>query len=320
MDILTSVLRISQEETTFAKRGFCGDDTQIQQHLENIGWIFLQGYHAAIATDNLEALVAQLNTVEPDGRGFAFEGAAMGLALLDFLTPWKRDRLQNFLSGAGAAHIYMVYVGLGWCLARIPWGIERYLARLGHKPFPDPLLGWLAVDGYGFHAGYFQPRHYIDLQIIHQALSDDARHVFDQGLGRSLWFVHGADVDRIGTTIKTFHPSRQADLWSGVGLACTYAGGVNQQSLETLRILAGAYLPHLAQGAAFAAKARQRANNIVLHTEIACEVLCGMSVEAAATTTDIALEDLPINSHLPNYEVWRRRIQKQFTGLTVTAS
>jgi hypothetical protein len=320
MDILTSVLRISQEETTFAKRGFCGDDTQIQQHLENIGRIFLQGYHAAIATDDLEALTSQLTAVEVDKRGFAFEGAAMGLALLDFLTPWKRRRIQNFLSGAGAAHIYMVYVGLGWCLARIPWGLERYIARLGNSSFPDPLLGWLAIDGYGFHAGYFQHRRYIDLQIVPQALSDDAKQVFDQGLGRSLWFVHGADIHQIHITINRFHPSRQADLWSGVGLACTYAGGVNRQSLETLRILAGAYLPHLAQGAAFAAKARQRANNIVLHTEIACEVLCGMSVEAAATTTDVALEDLPIDSYLPKYEVWRRRIQKQFTGLTVTAS
>lgn len=319
MKILTSALRISEEETTFAKRGFCGGNTQTQQQLENIGRVFLQGYHAAIATDDLEALTSELTAVEVEQCGFAFEGAAMGLALLDFLTPWKRQRIHNFLSGAGAAHIYMVYVGLGWCLARIPWGVERYLAKLGNSSFPDPLLGWLAIDGYGFHAGYFQHRRYIDLQIVPQTLSDHAKHVFDQGLGRSLWFVNGADIHRIHITINRFHSSRRADLWSGIGLACTYAGGVNKQSLETLRTLAGEYLPYMAQGAAFAAKARLRADNVVEHTKIACEVLCEMSVEAAATTTDIALEDLPIDSHLPIYEVWRRRIQKQFAGF-VTAS
>jgi hypothetical protein len=327
---------ISTVETTFARRGFRGGEAKAQQRLEQIGRTFLRGYHAAItfgtaqgaiAHDNPEALVPQLNAVEAELRGFAFEGAAMGLALLDYLTPWKRNRVQLFLTGAGANHVYMVHVGVGWLLARIPFGIQQYLARLDRKAgiretnpkSLDPLLGWLAVDGYGFHEGYFHASRYVEWQVIPKGISDYARRVFDQGLGRSLWFVLGADVTRISVTLQGFHPMRRADLWSGLGLACAYAGGVDSAAIEALRTAAGSYLPQLAQGAAFAAKARQRAGNPAIHTEIACEVLCGMSAEAAAEITDIALENLPTDGVLPAYEVWRQRIQNQFAAEGVQA-
>ncbi len=305
---------ISLEEATFARRGFRGNNVEAQQRLEQIGYTFLHGYHAAaIKNDEPQALVTELNAVAPELRGFAFEGAAMGLALLDYLTPWNRNRVQVFLADAGAAHAYMVHVGVGWMLARMRQRIEPSLARL------NPLLGWLAVDGYGFHEGYFHASRYVDQQAIPRGISDYARRVFDQGLGRSLWFVNGADVNHIPVTIAAFCPSRQADLWSGVGLACAYAGGVERSSIDALRTAAKSYLPQLAQGAAFAAKARSRAGNPAVHTELACEVLCGMPAEAAAEITDMALNELPTNGVLPTYELWRQRIQNQFLAEGVKA-
>jgi hypothetical protein len=89
----------------------------------------------------------------------------MGLALLDYLTPWKRNRVQVFLADAGAAHAYMVHVGVGWMLARMRQRIEPSLARL------NPLLGWLAVDGYGFHEGYFHASRYVEQQAIPRGVS-----------------------------------------------------------------------------------------------------------------------------------------------------
>ncbi|HAX77580.1 MAG TPA: hypothetical protein DCY88_17520, partial [Cyanobacteria bacterium UBA11372] len=192
----------------------------------------------------------------------------------------------------------------------------------GNETYPksiERLLGWLAIDGYGFHQGYFHWLRYVEGQVMPSRLSDYAQRVFDQGLGRSLWFVDGADVARIQKTLRGFHPRRRADLWSGIGLACAYAGGVDRAAIEALRTGAGSYLPQLAQGAAFAAKARSRAGNPALHTEIACQVLCGMSALAAAEITDIALKDLPMDGALPAYEIWRQRIQNQFAAGGLTA-
>ena len=89
----------------------------------------------------------------------------MGLYLLDLLTPWNRGRLGGFLAGPGAEHAYMVHVGAGWALAQLRLRVDRALAHL------DPLLGWLAVDGYGFHQGYFRWPESVDRQWVPRSLA-----------------------------------------------------------------------------------------------------------------------------------------------------
>jgi len=136
--------------------------------------------------------------------------------------------------------------------------------------------------------------------------------VFDQGFGRSLWFVEGGNVEAIPQTISALPPKRHADLWSGVGLAATYAGGVSADELLVLRARAGAFAPQLAQGSAFAAKARQRAGNLIPYTDVATRALCGWPAPEAARLCDDTLENLPANASQPAFEIWRRRIQNQF--------
>jgi enediyne biosynthesis protein E3 len=302
-----SLLKIPVKETTFAVRGFQGKKGNKQQRLEQIGQVFLEGYHTALDNENPDELGILLNAIDPEFQGFAFEGAAMALGLLDFLTPWRRNRLQKFLESSGATHCYMAHVGAGWVLARLHRKVEPSLARL------DPLLGWLVVDGYGFHEGYFHWQQSVKEQKLPKRLTGYALRVFDQGLGRSLWFLDGADVERIPATIAAFPQQRWADLWSGVGLACAYAGGVDRLEIEHLWKAADSYRPCLSQGAAFAAKTRQRAGNPANHTELACQVLCGLGAERAAEITDLALENLPQDGMFPAYEIWRQRIQAKFS-------
>ena len=304
------LLGISPEETTFAKRGFRLGVPGAQEHLEGIGRTFVDGYHAALETPALEQLVPRLNAAPLGARGFAFEGAAMGLALLDRLTPWNRGRIAQFLNGAGGAHCYMVYVGLGWMLARMGGPIEPVLAKL------DPLLGWLAVDGLGFHEGFFHWQNYRDGQPAPRRLQGYARRVFDLGLGRCLWFIEGCDTQAIPPTIASFPEERRGDLWTGIGLAATYAGEAEPEQLRTFLTTAGPFHAHLAQGAAFAAKARQRAGNLTPYTDRACRILCGMTPIEAARITDDALENLPNHEADPGFEVWRRRIQERFLHAT----
>lgn len=305
------VFGISADETSFSRRGFHCGDRKTQRHLERVGQSFVRGYNAALASGDLDELTCTLDLVEPELRGFAYEGAAMALSLLDFFTPWK-NRLDGFLKGAGNNHAYMVYVGAGWTLARLPRQPGRFLATL------DPLLGYLAIDGYGFHEGYFHPQRSYDQKAIPKKISGYAGRVFDQGLGRSLWFVTCADVERAAAVIATFAPSRQADLWSGTGLACAYAGGASRKALERLRKAAAAFLPEVAQAVAFAAKARQRAGNPMSHTELACNVFCDLPASAAAALTDSALNASPVDSEAPLYEIWRQTIQSQFVKEAVT--
>jgi len=329
---------ISLRDTSFAQRGFRGGTLQTRARLEQVGAAFVHGYRAALeearASEVLTArLQGEFGGVRPapgggasDGRigsanpppseflGFTYEGAAMGLTLLDRLTPWNRHRVADFLNGPGDAHAYMVHVGAGWVLARVPGNVEKFIARF------DPLLRWLIVDGYGFHEAFFHWPQYLAGAPVPKRLQGYARRVFDQGFGRCLWFVEGAEVNRIARTIATFPSGRHGDLWSGVGLASVYAGEVSEAELRSLREAAGAFLPQLAQGAAFAAKARERAGNLTSYQDAACAILCGMNARKAAQATDDALENLPFNGPEPAYEIWRRRIQDRLRSAALVQS
>lgn len=300
---------ISFEEVTFARRGFNDGGRAARERLEHIGRSFLQGYHAALSDEGPEVLAVNLEAIDKESTGFAYEGAAMGLTLLDQLSLWKRGRLITFLNGVGSRHTYMIHVGVGWAIARVPW-----LRRNFHHAVADldPLLRWLAADGNGFSDFYFKFPHFLRNPERLNGLQGYTRHAYAQGVGRSLWFVTGAKAHLISKTISQLPEALHRDLWSGVGLACAMAGGSDRVEVELVRSLAGDYRSALAQGAAFAAKTRQQADNPAHHTETACQILCGLDADSAAQLTDATRRCLPDDGKVPAYEIWRQRIQSQF--------
>ena len=110
----------------FARRGFTCSNPDIQNRLENIGRVFLQGYSAALQErKDQSALADSLNQIMPEHRGFAYEGAAMALALLDGIG-LRRNAFLQFAAGAGKQHIFMLHVGAGWAYARTPLDTPSY--------------------------------------------------------------------------------------------------------------------------------------------------------------------------------------------------
>src|SRR5215472_14671626 len=153
--LLSSALRIDPREVEFSTRGFNCSRPELQQRLENAGSSFLYGYHAALEDDERK-LVQRLGEIAIEQQGFAYEGAAMALTLLDGLSPWKKSkRFSHFIAGVAEKQIYIVYAGAGWGFARLPWLRRRIESLI--EPF-HPVLSWLVIDGYGFHEGYFHWR------------------------------------------------------------------------------------------------------------------------------------------------------------------
>jgi hypothetical protein len=307
LPVLNKFLSINGREVTFARRGFSSVRPEVRDRLEHVGTKFLVGYHAALQENKLEALREKLERVEPEYRGFAYEGAAMALALRDAMV-FGSNLLAEFMKGPGKRHIYMLHVGAGWACARLPWlrwRIEKVICKF------DSVLRWLVLDGYGFHQGYFHFKEPLTTAV--KRVSMDARRVFYQGFGRSLWFVHGCDFQQISKTISGFPALYQGDAWSGIGLACAYAGGAALPDMKEAMSLAGRFDCALAQGAAFAAKARQLAGNEAAHTEEACAVLAGIKAEQAAALCDRALAQVNRNASSP-YREWRELVQNYFSS------
>lgn len=268
--------------------------------------MFLRGYHTALADIAPDELSVQLDEIEAEARGFGYEGAAMALDLLDQLTPWKASRIAKFIAGPGESHTYMVIVGIGWSMARLRYRLDRRFSRL------DTLLRWLAFDGWGFHEGYFHWPRYVGGQDYPRQIKGYAKRSFDQGLGRSLWFIAGGDPDILLDCVEGFPDSRQGDLWSGIGLACTYTGAADSEAVRCIRRFSGSWWPHVAQGAVFAAKARGRAGNLTEQSEEACRLLTGLSAAEAAALADF-LVTRTSDGQVPAFESWRSHIQQYFS-------
>jgi hypothetical protein len=316
--VVERLFSVAAERTSMDRLGFAGD-AALRQRLEGVSRTFLAGYHAALAEDGEgEELTARLEGAAEERwlRGFAFEGAGFGFAVRDVLSPWRRTgRLGRFLGGAGSAYVHLVHVGAGWAIprARVPWGWLR--RRL------DPELAWLAIDGYGFHEGFFRYAERVGRGRWPRRVSGYARSAFDQGLGRCLWFGEVAEPERIARRIEGLAPARRNDLWSGVGLAATYAGGVGAEGLERLAELAGPYRWALGQGSTFAATARRLDASVAPEHDVACTILCGLPAAEAAALTDRVHERLPAagTAERPRFELWRRGIQQELAAAEAAA-
>jgi hypothetical protein len=307
--IFKSLFRISAEvfeQMAGERYGFQEDMAQTWLGFKPVAETLVAGFHAVLDDSRFKMLVPRLNAFPPELRGIAYEGAGMGLTVLDALLPWKK-RLQAFLVGPGARYAGLVYIGAGLVLPRMPKKPEKFIKQL------DPVLGWLVLDGYGFYEGFFSSKRYIEEKAVPVHLSPYARRVFDHGMGRSLWFSTGANPDRISAAIDAFPSDRHADLWSGIGLACAYAAGVvDRAAIEKLRTLSGPHWSQLGVGSAIASRFRLQSGHAAPHTELACDVLWGCSSDMVAHIVELAMQDLPLESKEPAYEIWRKRIEEQF--------
>lgn len=305
----------SLHDVSFAGRGFRVEPTPLTRALEAVPQAVVTGFEWGVEDRDLATTERRLSLVDPLHRGFAYEGAVMACAIRDAMGP-KRGRTAELLRGGGRPHIFLNYIGIGFALAKLPRPLWRKIVPDLTEPDLYPAMSWLCVDGYGFDRAYFDTRTWVDAQRLDTPYTWDGdatywQRAFDQGVGRALWFIHGGHVGNVSATVRAFAGDRRADLWSGVGLAATFAGGSTAAGLASLVREAGESAGHLAQGAVFAAKARHHSGFVPEHSEAAVHAFTGRTVEAVAALADDCAATAPEAAVGPAYEVWRRRVRTQ---------
>lgn len=305
-------------EVTFSGRGFPGADSPAAPQLEAIPQSVVCGFEWGIENRDLWELERRLDLVEPAQRGFAYEGAAMAAVVRDAMGGGG-TRTRELLLGPGHRHIFLTYIGVGFALARLPRPLWRKaLPDLTGSPY-HPTMSWLAVDGYGFDKAYFHTRVWVDEQRTPapypwEGAPQYFARAFDQGLGRALWFIHGARPLGVAAAVERFAAHRRADLWSGVGLAATFAGGCPADGLAELREAAGEHWSELALGSVFANKARTYSGFVPEHSAEAVEALTGLAVADAVEVADSTATHDPGPGGEPAYEMWRAAIRARLAA------
>ncbi|MDE3858114.1 DUF1702 family protein [Sinorhizobium meliloti] len=315
---------LAPREALLSARGFKVATPQARQALEAAGAAFIRGYNQALQVRDV--LAATGEAVSPVGRawrGFFMEGAAMGFAVRDAM-PWHllaSSRLPLFLGSVSASNPYLPTVGAGWAMARLPWRRTAILSSL------DRLLAPLALDGWGFHDCYFNPNKFFrgPSRQVERLTGDPGARSWDQGAGRALWFISGGCIAEACALIARVAPSRHADLFAGLGLAITYAGGIGAEATKRLRSTAGPFRRDLAQGSAFALEAHVRALTDTPAVIERAESLIGIDAASAIT---IVRSAMPIkvgelgkasNESWELYERWRTRVANELEILDEVA-
>ncbi|MBA9005600.1 MULTISPECIES: DUF1702 family protein [Thermomonospora] len=311
------LLTPSLAEVTFGARGFPQAPAEPVRRLEAIPQAVVCGFEWGIDARDQWEVERRLDMVGQELRGFAYEGVTMAFTILDAMRGGRGRRTRDLLLGPGRPHIFLAYIGIGFAMARLPRPLwKKVLPDLSGSAY-YPTMSWLAVDGYGFDRAYFDTRRVVDEQRVPesypwQGSRDYFPRAVDQGIGRALWFIHAAQPLRVAAAVRRFADRRQADLWSGVGLAAGFAGGCEPDGLAVLREEAAGFQAELAQGAVFAVKARHYAGHVPGHTRAAAEVLAGSSVEAAVALADAGAVEETGPGPVPAYERWRRNVQARF--------
>lgn len=267
--------------------------------------IFLKGLFRGLSGNHVLAEAAAFAAGELQYLGVFLEGNAMGLALSDHLTPAKHKRWDTLRSEIETRHPYEIHTALGMALGLFGGKVETTNSITS-------LWQWFVVDGLGFQQGLLHPDKFIERRIrTRRSLSIQGSKVFDQGLGRSIWFHAAGDVQRACEAVEKFDKERQEDLWVGVGVAVSHVGNLPEASLTYLRARSDKYAANFAVGIAIGAHVRHLNGTGKEVTDNACRIVAGVSAAEAATIVGDAATAVSGNTTGDIHIRWQETISRK---------
>ena len=219
----------------------------ISNNIQTIVDTFQNGRSISELELGLDELIARLNEFEPRYRSVAFEGASMGVALVNQLSTWKA------YAEATEKHATQVHIGLGWAIGEQQLDLASTLSEI------QPEMKVKVLDGFGYWHGLFRRRLTIRTQQIPNNVNAEYQSGFDQGVGRAIWYISKGDIGKLVSIINHFSGSRRPDLWRGIGVASTYVGGCSDELKSELKEAAGNFGNNLKEGIEAAEESMRKA-------------------------------------------------------------
>ena len=247
----------------------------VAQKMETIQSIFQNVQETFSETETLPELLRLCESFEPEFRSIAYEAASMCLGLNDLKANDNFKSFDAFLEAQHKLHDTQIHVGLGWAFAQQQINPEPFLNHF------EPMMRYRILDGYGYYEGIFRKRKSILSQQKPEFTDPVASGAYDQGLGRSFWYLNNGNIDAAKALLEKFPKERWKDMWRGLGIAIAYVGGCDEVTLHDVLGKAGEYKAQLATGAVMALVSRGKADHVTTDAEAVVDCWSNKSLAKA---------------------------------------
>lgn len=161
-------------------------------------------------------------------------------------------------------------------------GVGAALSHLGLEPqIPesekDSFWAFMVMDNYGFTEAIYRWRRTLGKREIPNLGDRMAQRAFDHGVGRSVFFVSGGNVDIVCETIERFEVWRQPDLWHGFGLTAGHWAALDESDFRKILKRAGPFRKYVQSGVALATTLRVGTNEVSDYSDAVGRIACGAS-------------------------------------------
>jgi len=225
----------------------------LSERMQQIQSAFLEAKEFALLANQKEQLSDFLSAISGDFSSVSFEGVSMGLAINSYNKTKTLSEWNWLIEKYSAVHTSQIYVGLGWAIAELGIDPTTIVSDL------NSASGYRVMDGVGYYHGILRRRAAVERQLIPDIVSISLLPAYDQGLGRSLWYNAGGEIERVLQKIGLFPKDRTPAFWRGLGVAITYVGGTSDKGIEAIRGASKSNLAHLKYGALMALLSRKKA-------------------------------------------------------------
>ena len=253
-------------------------NTVIASKMENIKTIFQAAQENASKLVDISELVALLQTTETEFLPVAYEGAAMTLALKDFSSGDSILNWKKFLESS-KKYACQIYIGMGWAVGQEKRTSLNFIEEL------DKNMQFRIWDGCVYFDGIFRQRQTIKGQNRLDYISETNYNAYDEGIGRSIWYICKGDEIKASEMIQQFSQERHSDLWRGLGIACSFVGGFEENALKTLVSSSGKHSAQLGIASAMVAESCIEANCLTSDIQLANQIFNKLNAEEAMKIT-----------------------------------
>jgi len=272
--------------------------------MELIQATFQEAKEIAIQESSIEKIDELLKIFSNEFISVAYEGASMAIALKSIQETNSLKNWNEFYHDYALKHSSQVHVGLGWAFSELNLNFSSFDLNIA------PSLKYRVMDGYGYYEGLFKRRQSVRMQQYPQNFSQIALKAYDQGLGRSLWYISQGEVEKLIKLINIFPENRHYDIWRGVGIAVAYVGGIGIPLLQQLINESAKYLSSFKCGISLLVQSRCKAGTISEDTKLICEFIFKLSCNNVNDQL-ILIEKETISSPELMYFDWLKNIEER---------